>query len=114
MFVIIPGTFTVPFDHLSSYLLLIFTSFGSDPKSLEMNGHNFFPLDLSERCVFAASARCLKAVAPAAAECLFHLIFSLCVLGGNSKVLSVVLVNSIYSCFNKITKLGVLPLLLLK
>lgn len=49
-----------------------------------------------------------------AAESFFNLIFSLCVLGDNSKVLIAVLVNSIYSCFNKITKLGVLPSVLLK
>lgn len=114
MFVIISGTFTVHLDHLPSHLLLIFTYFGSHPKSLEMDRYHFFPPDLGEHWIFATSARCLKAVAPMAAESLFHLIFSFCVLEGNSKVLNAFLVNSIYSCFNEITKLGVLPLLLLK
>lgn len=114
MFVIIPGTFIVCFDHLPSYLLLIFIYFGSHPKSLDMNRHHFFPPGLSECCIFASSAKCLKAVAPVAAESLFHLIFSLCVLGDNSKVLSAVLGSSIFSCFNKITKMGLLPLLQLK
>lgn len=116
MFVIILGTFTIRFVQLSSSLLVILTYFGPDPKSLEMNRlFFFFPTDWSECCIFATSARCLEAVAPVTAKSFFHLIFSLCVLGGNSKVLSTVLANAIYSCLNKkITKLGILPLVLLK
>ena len=85
----------------SSYLLLILTCFGSDPKSPDRNRH-FFSTDSSEPCIFASSAGYLETVTSVVAEPCFSIyFFSLDVIEGNSKVLSTVLVNSVNSCLNE-------------